>query len=140
MAFALATVRANLASALSALTGWETYSTVPDNPIPPCVVVQPTDGNYHEAMQAGLTVVKLDLVLIVSSVVSDEDQATLDGYLSSGTGQTKSVIDVLQGNTLSGACKQVHVVGFGSYGAIEMPDERRFFGAVVNIDVHCDRK
>jgi hypothetical protein len=72
--------------------------------------------------------------------VSDEDQATLDGYLSSGAGQTKSVIDVLQGNTLSGACKQVHVVGFGSYGAIEMPDERRFFGAVVNIDVHCNRK
>lgn len=140
MAFALGTVRTNLASALTAITGWETYSYVPDSPLPPCVVVQPTECDYHLAMQAGLTVVKLDLVLIVSSVVSDEDQATLDAYLSSGTGQTRSVIDTLQGNTLSGACKQVHVVGFTSYGAIDMPDERRFYGAVVNIEVHCDRK
>lgn len=140
MAFNLATVRTNLASVLTGITGWETYSYVPDNPLVPCVVVQPGECTYHEAMQAGLTVVKFDLVLIVASVVSDEDQSTLDAYLSSGTGQTKSVVDQLQGNTLSGACKQVHVVGFGNYGAIDMPDERRFYGAVINIEVHCDRK
>ncbi len=140
MALNLATVRTNLASTLTAVTGWETYGNVPDNPLPPCVLVLPTACRYHEAMQAGLAVIEFDLVLLVGSVVSDEDQQTLDAYLSSGTSQTKSVIDVLQANTLSGACKQVHVIGFGDYGAVDMPDERRFYGAVIKIEVHCDRK
>lgn len=140
MAFNLETVRSELAEELVTLTGWESYATWPDNPLPPCSIVQPGSARYHEAMQAGLTVIEFGVVLLVSSVVTDEAQSTLDSYLSSGTGQTNSVIDLLQGSTLDGNCKQVHVVGFDSYGAVELPDERRLFGAVVNIEVHCDRR
>lgn len=139
MAFNLATVRTNLASTLAAITGWETYATWPDSPVPPCVIVQPTGGTYHDAMQGGLNVSQFRLLLLTGSFVTDEAQSTLDGYLSSGTGQTSSVIDLIQGNTLSGACKQVHVRGWSYDGAIDMGDERRMFGAVINIDVHCDR-
>lgn len=140
MALDLADVRSGLASALASLTSWETYATWPDNPHPPCVIVQPGDATYHEAMQAGLTVVDFGLVLLVSSTVTDEAQTLLDELLSSGTGQASSVIDTLQGSTLGGVCKQVHVVGWSEYGAVQMPDERRFFGVVVNVQVHCDRK
>lgn len=140
MAFDLAAVRSGLASDLAQVTGWEAYATWPDNPHPPCSIVQPGDCRYHEAMQAGLTVVEFALVLLVSSVVTDDAQQSLDAYLSSGTGQASSLIDLLQGSTLGGAAKQVHVVGFSNYGAVDMGDERRWFGAVLNIEVHCDRK
>lgn len=140
MAFDLFTIRSRIATDVAGVIDGEDYPTWPDNPHPPCVIVQPSTANYHLAMGKGLMEVPLDVVLLVSSVVSDEAQRELDSWLSSGTGMSKSVIDTLQHNTLSGACSDLHVLGFSDYGAVEMGDERRFFGAVLNTVVYCDRK
>lgn len=140
MALDLADIRTRLSVELATLTGWETYTTWPDNPLPPCVIVQVGDCRYHEAMQAGLAVFDIALVLLVNSVVTDEAQLLLDEYLSSGTGQSKSVIDTLQGSNLNGLCNQVHITGWSEYGAVPMGDDRRMFGAVVTGEVHCTRK
>lgn len=139
--FDLRTIRSRIGSAAAAVTGGQLYDRWPDNPVPPCVIVVPSgDGDYHLAMGRGLMQVPIDVVLLVASVVTDEAQDDLDGFLSSGAGMTSSVVDALQHNNLEGACSDLHVTGFGDYGAVPMSDERRFFGAVVNTVVYCDRK
>lgn len=140
MAFNLNLIRTRIGTAVSTVISGESYPSWPDNPIPPCVIVAPSTGDYHLAMQGGAMQVPVDVILLVASVVTDEAQADLDAYLSSGTGQTRSVIDTLQHNLLSGACLDLHVRGFSDYGAVEIGDERRFFGAVLNTVVYCDRK
>lgn len=140
MAFNLASVRAGIAAIAQPLIGGEVYLYAPDKPAPPCGIILPGDGDYHVAMQKGSMKVPMQLAILQSSTITDEAQIALDRLLSSGTGLTGSLIDGLQNSTLSGACQTLHVLGWEAYGAVEMGDERRFFGVVLNFVVYCDRK
>lgn len=141
MAFDISAIRAQLAVELATVTtGWETYDRWPDNPQPPCAIVLVGDGDYHRAMGRGSMMMPAQVALLVSDVVTDEAQADLDAFLSSGAGQDKSVVDVLQGSNLNGTCHEVHVPGWSQYGAVEMPNETRLLGAVLNLEIYCDRK
>lgn len=140
MAFSFTAVREGLATVVKPIVKGELYPYADDNPVTPCVIVFPGDGDYHLAMQKGSMRVPMQLAILENSVVTDEAQASLDAYLSSGTGQDRSLIDALQHSQLGGACLDLHVLGWEAYGAVEMGDERRFFGVVLNIAVYCDRK
>ena len=98
------TVRDNIKTQLSSITGLRIYDTVPDSVNVPAAVVGMMDFTFDTSMSRGFDTASLDLILITGRMSERSAQNSLDTYLSgSGTSSIKTVLE--NNKTLSGACQ-----------------------------------
>lgn len=116
----IGSIRDGLKTRLATVSGLRTYDTAPDKPEVPAAVVLPDDPfiNYHEAMNAGLAILNFRVIVVVNRATVERAQDALDGYLSSGTGESSSLIDAIEADgTLGGNAADVIVDQAGRYGS-----------------------
>ena len=81
------------------------------------------------------------VIVATARTMSAEGQNLLDDYLSSGTGQTVSLIDALEADkTLAGAVDDIHVSVGSSYGEVKWNETASYFGAELMVAVRVDRQ
>jgi len=108
MTMTVSTVRDNMKTQLSSISGLRIYDTVPDSINVPAAVVGMLDFNFDTSMDRGFDTATLDLILITGRMSERSAQNSLDGYLSgSGSGSIKTVLE--NNKTLSGACQTLRV-------------------------------
>jgi len=108
MTMTVSTVRDNMKTQLSSISGLRIYDTVPDSINVPAAVVGMLDFNFDTSMNRGFDTATLDLILITGRMSERSAQNSLDGYLSgSGSGSIKTVLE--NNKTLSGACQTLRV-------------------------------
>lgn len=102
------TVRTNLKTALTAITGLRCYDTIPDSINVPGAVVGQLDFAFDTTMARGFDTASVEVLLIVGRMSERSAQNKLDGYLSgSGSTSIKAAIEV--DKTLSGAVQTLRV-------------------------------
>ena len=102
------TVRTNLKTRLSTISGLKTYDHIPDSVNVPAAVVGQLDITFDAAMNRGLDTANCTVLLIVGRMSETAGQAKLDGYLA-GSGSS-SVKAAIEGDvTLSGAVQTLRV-------------------------------
>jgi len=108
MTMTVSTVRDNMKTQLSSISGLRIYDTVPDSINVPAAVVGMLDFNFDTSMNRGFDTATLDVILITGRMSERSAQNSLDGYLSgSGSGSIKTVLE--NNKTLSGACQTLRV-------------------------------
>lgn len=143
MAFDLGAQRTGIKTRLTTVTGLHVYRTVPDDIIAPAAIVAPAETfiDYHAAFAKGLAVANWRVIVATGRTMSAEGQDLLDRYLSSGTGQTVSLIDALEGDkTLGGVVDDIHVSVSNSYGEVRWNETASYFGAELAVAVRVDRQ
>lgn len=143
MAFDLGAQRTGLKTRLATVTGLHVYRTVPDDIIAPAAILAPAETfiDYHAAMAKGLAVANWRVIVATGRTMTAEGQDLLDDYLSSGTGQTVSLIDALEADkTLAGAVDDIHVSVGNSYGEVKWNETASYFGAELMVAVRVDRQ
>jgi hypothetical protein len=108
----LAAIRDGLADAIRTLPGVTVYKTPPTSVNPPAVVIHSGEPlvEYHTANARGLATVRLNVSVLVSRADDTRAVQALDGYLSSGTGSDRSLIDAIEADrTLGGAVDSLAV-------------------------------
>lgn len=143
MAFDLGAQRTGIKTRLATVTGLHVYRTVPDDIIAPAAIVAPAETfiDYHAAFAKGLAVANWRVIVATGRTMSAEGQDLLDRYLSSGTGQTVSLIDALEGDkTLGGVVDDIHVSVSNSYGEVRWNETASYFGAELAVAVRVDRQ
>lgn len=119
-----------------------TYDFIPEKPEVPCLIVSPDDPfiTYQEAMAGGLALLHFDLVLLVQRGDDRAAQKALDAYLSSGTGENSSIIDLLMANrTLGITGVSVLVQAVSDYGGRVEIGENTYGQAVIKCQVSTPR-
>lgn len=133
-------IRAGFKTALQGVI--RVHDTVPEKPEVPCLVVAPDDPfvTYQDAMAGGLATLHFDLVLLVQRGDDRAAQNALDALLSSGTGETKSIIDTLMANrTLGIEGVSLVVQQVTDYGAKVEIAESTYGQAVIKCQVNTPR-
>lgn len=104
MALDIAAIRDGVATRLATVSGLRVHDTIPDDITPPAAVVQVASVKYQEAFAGGLAEVRLRVTLVASKSSDRSGQNKLDAYLSSGTGQSSSIVDAIEADpTLDGS-------------------------------------
>lgn len=107
-------IRTGLADAIRTVPGLTVHPTLPASVNPPAVVIASGSPlvSYQEAGSKGLAEVRLTAYVLVSRVDDARAAAALDGYLSSGPGADRSVIDAIEAGdrTLGGLVDDVTVL------------------------------
>lgn len=104
----VSTVRDNMKTQLSSISGLRIYDTVPDSINVPAAVVGMLDFSFDTSIGRGFDTATLDLILITGRMSERSAQNSLDGYLAgSGSGSIKTVLE--NNKTLSGACQTLRV-------------------------------
>lgn len=143
MAFDLGAQRTGIKTRLATVSGLHVYRTVPDDIMAPAAVVAPAETfiDYHTAMAKGLAVANWRVIVATARTLTPEGQDLLDRYLSSGTGQTVSLIDALEADkTLGGTVDDLHVSVGSSYGEVKWNETASYFGAELMVAVRVDRQ
>lgn len=142
MALDLAAQRDGIKTRLATITGLIVHDVGVDTITPPAAVVLPDPErgiDYHQSHGKGLTTIPWQIVLLVARDLPAASQDLLDSYLGSGTGQTRSVFDALNGDvTLGGVAEHLIVEGFDSYGRVEWGGVV-YLGATVRLKVRQKR-
>ena len=114
----VSTVRDNLKTQLSSISGLRIYDTVPDSINTPAAVVGMLDMDFDATMNRGYDRATLDVILITGRMSERSAQNTLDTYLSgSGNSSIKTVVEA--NKTLSGAVQTLRVTAATS-GSIQV--------------------
>jgi len=102
------TVRTNLKTALTSISGLRCYDIIPDSINVPAAVVGQLDFTFDYSLNRGTDQATCEVILIVSKMVERMGQAKLDAYLAgSGADSVKAAIEA--DTTLSGAVKTLRV-------------------------------
>lgn len=102
------TVRDNIKTQLSSISGLRIYDIVPDSVNVPAAVVGLMDMEFDASFNRGFDRASLDLILITGRMSERSAQNSLDGFLAgSGSGSIKAVLE--NNKTLSGACQTLRV-------------------------------
>lgn len=102
------TVRDNIKTQLSSISGLRIYDIVPDSVNVPAAVVGLLDMEFDASFNRGFDRASLDLILITGRMSERSAQNSLDGFLAgSGSGSIKAVLE--NNKTLSGACQTLRV-------------------------------
>ncbi|NDE71764.1 MAG: hypothetical protein EB054_03530 [Actinobacteria bacterium] len=118
MTMTVSTVRDNLKTQLSSISGLRIYDTVPDSINVPAAVVGMLDMDFDATMNRGYDRATLDVILITGRMSERSAQNTLDTYLSgSGNSSIKTVVEA--NKTLSGAVQTLRVTAATS-GSIQV--------------------
>lgn len=118
MTMTVSTVRDNLKTQLSSISGLRIYDTVPDSINTPAAVVGMLDMDFDATMNRGFDRATLDVILITGRMSERSAQNTLDTYLSgSGNSSIKTVVEA--NKTLSGAVQTLRVTAATS-GSIQV--------------------
>jgi|DEB3_MinimDraft_2_1074329.scaffolds.fasta_scaffold38726_2 ABC-type xylose transport system substrate-binding protein len=118
MTMTVSTVRDNLKTQLSSISGLRIYDTVPDSINTPAAVVGMLDMDFDATMNRGYDRATLDVILITGRMSERSAQNTLDTYLSgSGNSSIKTVVEA--NKTLSGAVQTLRVTAATS-GSIQV--------------------
>lgn len=128
-------VRDALAARLATITGLNVYSTFPAVPQPPCVIVQPTTGDYDLSLANGGETMNFDLVLLAIQIASPFDvaQDAIDPYLDrSGSTSLRSTINA--DVSLAGTVHTCRVKGWQNYGTINVGGSE-YLGAKLAVEV-----
>lgn len=128
-------IRDGLKTRLATISGLNAYDTVPGDIITPAAIVQP--GNplllYDTTMGRGGDELRFTVTLLVSTVVDDVAQDSLDAYLAgSGSSSVKTAIEA--DGTLAGAAHYTVVTQVTSYGLLEWA-EVTYLGAELLVEV-----
>lgn len=111
----LGTIRSTLQGRLSAISGLQSYTTIPAQPQVPCVVLHIQQVNVHTALSGSdACTVRVGVQLLVQFTDWATTQNSLDSYIDTGT--ATSIIDALEGgfDTL--------VESVDGYGHVELAD------------------
>lgn len=128
-------VRDALASRLGTITGLNVYSTFPAVPQAPCVIVQPTTGDYDLSLANGGETMNFDLVLLAIQIASPFDvaQDAIDPYLDrSGSTSLRATINA--DVSLGGTVHTCRVKGWQNYGTINLGGSE-YLGAKLAVEV-----
>lgn len=102
------TVRDNIKTQLSSISGLRLYDTVPDSINVPAAVVGLLDLEFDASFNRGFDRASLDVILITGRMSERSAQNSLDSYLAgSGASSIKTVLE--NNKTLSGACQTLRV-------------------------------
>lgn len=108
MTMTVSTVRDNIKTQLSSISGLRLYDTVPDSVNVPAAVVGMLDFDFDTSSNRGFDTATLDIILITGRMSERSAQNSLDTYLSgSGSSSIKTVLE--NNRTLSGACQTLRV-------------------------------
>ena len=107
------TVRTNLKTALSAITGMRVFDYVPDSTNIPTnnafAIVGQLSMNYDYTLNRGFDSASCQIIVVVGRMSEKDGQSRLDGLLaSSGSTSIKAAVEA--DKTLSGAVQTLRVV------------------------------
>jgi len=128
----IASIRAGLASNLSAIDGLQVSAYALSNPTAPCVEIVPASVDYDQALQRGMDTIRMTVRVFVGMAQDIGAQKQLDLYLE-GAGATSVKAAVEANSTLGGACSDLRVVnttGYRVYGA-----DSRLLGAEWEVEI-----
>lgn len=116
----VSSIRDGLKTRLATVSGLNAYDTVPGDIVPPAAIVAP--GNpvvmYDLTMGRGGDTLRFVITLLISDVVDDMAQDTLDAYLAgSGSSSIKTAVEADE--TLGGVAHFAVVTQVNSYGLLE---------------------
>ncbi len=112
-------IRSGLATRLATITGLTAHATLKGQVVPPAAVVEGPDIDFDATMGRGSDDFVFTVKLLVSSSVTDQAQAKLDGYLA-GSGATTTVKGAIEADdTLGGAVSFAWVARVRQYGLVE---------------------
>lgn len=143
----LQAVREAVDTRLATITTTRTFPFPPDQ-VPAgnatVIVITPADVyvSYQEAFAKGLAVIRL----VISPWIPYADPRSafnrLDELLSSGTGETRSIIDKLMDTdrTLSGAIGDVVLESVTGVRVVQSPDNVRYLTADLNVRILTGRR
>ncbi len=144
MALDIGAIRSGLATRLATVSGLKVYRVAAGELSPPAAVVLPSGDDfldYHRAMAKGLTRTSWRIVVATSKTLEASGQDLLDDYLSAGTGQSKSLIDAIEGDkTLGGAVDDTHVSVARAYGPVQWNETLAYFGAELRVECFVGRQ
>lgn len=133
----LATVRAALATRITAGTGLRTLPEARDQISPPVAVILPSQPvvTYGVTLDEAVTINLRVLLLISDAAPTEKVQRALDTYLGIGSGVAGSVAGAIQQDpTLNGAVHFTVPIAAGNYGRIEYAGVV-YFGARIDVQV-----
>lgn len=113
----ISTLRTQIATNLSTITGLRTTSTMPDNPNPPVAIVIPRSVDYNDAFQRGMQTYGFNVMVIVGRADERSAQNKLDTFCSS-TGSASIKLAVESDRTLGGNAFDVRVAEMTNYGQV----------------------
>lgn len=143
MAFDVGAQRSGLATRLGTVANLRVSTVVPDDVLPPMAIISPADPfiDYHLAMGKGLAQADWRIIVAVAKTPGAATQDLLDDYLSSGTGQTLSIIDAIEADkTLGGAVQHLHVGQPRAYGVIQLNEQVSFIGFELPVVTRTSRQ
>lgn len=121
-------IRDALKEAMQSVDGLRVYDTMPENVQSPAAVVLPDDPfiEYHSTFGNGVATMHFKVTLLVSRKSARAGQDTLDDLLSSGTGETKSVMDAIEASALGNTVDDAIVEEAVDYGVTEVAGDSYF--------------
>jgi len=130
MATTMAQIRQGLANNLSVLEG-QVSPYMLAAPTPPAIHMLPTEVNYDQALQRGLTVAVLTVQAMVAFGLDVSTQQRLDGWVQ---GELKAAAE--SDPTLGGTVQYVRVVAMTSYDVLALPDRGQMLAASFRVEVY----
>jgi hypothetical protein len=142
----LRAIREGLAERLATVPGVRVEAFPPDQVNPGnaallVVAMGETYVDYHQAFAQGLAIVNVILSPYLPMVSPRSAFASLDELLSSGTGQTRSLIDALMGTdrTLGGVCSDLVVDEASNVQALNVADGARYLTCDIAVRILVGR-
>lgn len=120
MAWSLETVRDTIATRIITNSSVkQTYATMPSVPILPCAIVSPTPGQFLEqtVMDDDTADLHFNVIVLVSNVVDDYAQNTLDGLVSQD-----AVRDAIDAGKVTNVWSYAITAGASGYGEYRFGD------------------
>ena len=138
----LQAIRTGIVATLKPLDGLTVYKSVPGSINAPAVVIHSGDDfiTYHETMGKNLCSIRLDLTVLVARVDDARALEALDGYLSSGTGVTRSLIDALDADPTLGGSVDTFVVESANGPFINTDGGANLAAATLSLTLYASRK
>jgi len=114
-------MRTGLETRLATISGLRAYEYIPDNPNPPCAVVQLGRIEFDQSFRRGVDQYEFRVLLIVGRVAERAAQKTMDGFLDpTGAGSVKTAIEA--DSTLGGLTVDTRVREMRGLGSIGIGD------------------
>ncbi len=126
-------LRLGLEGRLATITGLRAYEYIPDNPNPPCAVVQVGRISYDLSFQRGVDQYEFRILLICGRVAERSAQAAMDAFLNPiGTSSIKTAV---QGDaTLGGLAVDTRLTEMRGLGTVTF-NEVTYMTAEFIVDV-----
>lgn len=114
-------MRVGLETRLATISGLRAYEYIPDNPNPPCAVVQLGRVEYDMSFRRGVDQYEFRVLLIVGRVAERAAQKIMDGFLDpTGAGSVKTAVEA--DATLGGLTVDTRVREMRGLGSLVLGD------------------